>query len=172
MLLQIGGWNVLYGAAHAVLQRADVGGNAPAVVRSHTRGVARHGAKTIRHHVEKMSNRRVRQLGCEIGRRLPIASTHNHALAVAETAVAGGAVYIEALLAAQHVVLRDGDREIVDVVVVDLAGIARLVEPQVPACDGSFYLRASGTMVREKFAFGEGFVFRLVLHVLAASGEA
>ncbi len=88
-----------------------------------------------------------------------------------EAAVAGRAINVEATLAALNILLGDGDRKLVDVLAVDFAGVARLVDAQVPSRHGSFHHRPRGAAVGEEIACSQRLVARLILHVLAAGGE-
>ena len=107
-----------------------------------------------------------------VRRRLAVAAPHDHAVAAAGAVVAGRAVDVEALLAAQDHFLGDRERESVDRLAVGaLAGVEDGVVVQVAARHGALDQRARGAAVGEEIAGPERNVFRLVVHVLPAGGE-
>ena len=112
-------------------------------------------------------------ISCRVIRwRLPETAQDHHAVAVAEASVAGRAIDVEAVLAALDIGIGDGDRKLIDIFARDFAGVARFVDAQLAARDGSFHFRTGGAMVGEKIAGGQGLVARLVLHVVAAGGQS
>src|SRR5215831_9499812 len=74
---QFAGFGVL-----ALLQRAYVGDDLPAVFRRHDLGVARHRAEAVGHHVVEVAGRGVAQTILMITRRMAEASQRDHSLAV------------------------------------------------------------------------------------------
>ena len=105
-------------------------------------------------------------------RRLLVAALHDHALAGADAVVAGRAVDVVALLAAQqHVAACSGSGFAVDRRAVDVAGEERLVLVEMAARHRARHQRPRGALVGEERAALERLVLRLVVHVLAAAGE-
>ena len=96
------GRHVVDRRALAELQRADVGGDRPAVGHRHLRRVVLHRAEAVRHHVEEIADRRVAQPLVVERRRRPEAALHDHAVALARAAVARRAEHVEPLLPARH----------------------------------------------------------------------
>src|SRR5262249_25102112 len=111
------------GGVPAQLQGADVGNDRPAVLGGDLLGVARHGAHAVsddvevvavgghaQRHLDAPGPEAARQVLVEVRRRRE-ATLDDHALAGAGTVVAGGAEYVETLLAAAqgggHVLLLD-----------------------------------------------------------------
>ncbi len=74
-------------------------------------------------------------------------------------------------LPALDVGLGDRDRELIDILAVNLAGIARFIDAQLSARDGAFHLRTRRAVIGEKIAFRERLVAGLIMHVLAAGRE-
>src|SRR5271155_5753860 len=103
--------------------------------------------------------------------RLPKAAQNHHAVAIAEAAVAGRAIDVEASLAALDIGFGDGDWKLFDIFAVDFAGVACFVDAQVAARHGAFHHRTGGALIGEEVALSQRLVARLVLHVLAARGE-
>src|SRR5579859_6313785 len=171
MLLRVFRRNVFSGSLHAILQRAYIGDDAPAVVGRDARRITDHSPETVRDHVKEVANGRVDQFLSEVRRRLTISAPDDHPLPVSQAAMTRRAIYIEALLSTQHVFFCNWDREIIDVVVVDLAGISRRIDPQVSASHRSLHGLPRRPVVGEELALGIGLVFRLVLHVLPASRQ-
>jgi len=106
-----------------------------------------------------------------IGRRLAEAALHDYAVAIAETAVAGGTIDIESLLTTQKVFASDLKRKRVYVLTIYLSGKASGVDAQMAAGDRSLYFRTGRATVSEKLSSGERFIARLVVHILAAGRE-
>src|SRR5262245_17944953 len=95
MFSQFAGFGVL-----ALLQRADVSDDLPAVFRRHDLGVARHRAEAVGHHVVEVAGRGVAQTILMIARRMAEAAQRYHSVAVTQFAVAGQARNVEPALAA------------------------------------------------------------------------
>jgi len=66
----------------AQLQRPDIGNDAPAVIRDYSRGVARHRAEAVGHHIEKMPDRSIFEPLDMVRRRLAISSLDHETLPV------------------------------------------------------------------------------------------
>ena len=79
------------------LERPDIGDDGPTVSRFNARGVRIHYAKPVCHDVEEMLGRRAAQACTMIRRRRWKSALHDHAVAVAGKAMAGGTEDVEAL---------------------------------------------------------------------------
>ena len=62
-----------------------------------------------------------------------------------------------------------GNGKLVDIFAADLAGVARFVDPQITARNGSVHRSPSGPVIGEKIAFRERLVAGLIVHVVAAA---
>ena len=155
----------------AQLQRADVGDDGPAIFGLDLRRVVGHGAETVRHHVEEVSDRHEPQAIDVQRRRRAIAAAHDHAVAGAGPAVARRAKDVVALLAARHHRLVDGERKHRRIRAVDLAVVEQRVVVQLAARDCAGHGSAGRTAVGEERRFAQRDVLRLVVHVLPAAGH-
>jgi hypothetical protein len=107
-------------------------------------------------------------------RRRHKASLHDHSLAIAHSAVAGGAVDVEAILPALQDLARDWERELGHGLVVPGARLPRieaLVRAELAARHRAFHERAGGPVILKEPTGRERVVARLYVHVLAASAE-
>ena len=98
------------GGAARQLQRADIGGDRPAVVRIDAVGIGKHHAIAVGDDVVEMLRRRRGEPVDVIGRRRRKAVRDDDAVAIAGEAVAGRAVDVEALAAAREQLGGDGRR--------------------------------------------------------------
>src|SRR6185312_6324455 len=72
----------------------------------------------------------------------------------------------------QHIRARDLNRKEIDIFAVELAGVARLIQMQLTASNRILNSRPFGPTVAEEVGRCEGFVFGLIMHVIAArAGE-
>ena len=99
------------------------------------RRVVGHGAETVRHHVEEVSDRREPQPIDVQRRRRPIAAAHDHAVAGAGPAVARRTIDVVPLLAARHHASRRRKRKHGRIRAVDLACVEQRVLVQLVARD-------------------------------------
>ena len=103
--------------------------------------------------------------------RLSEATPHDHAISIADPAVTGRAVDVEALLAAKKIGPGDGERKQGDVGAILFARVSGPVDTQVAACHSSFHRRTRRPAVAKKVAGRQRLVTRLIVHVLAATGH-
>ena len=99
-------------AKQVLLERADVGGDRPPVVRRHARAVGIHDPEAIGDRVEEELRRGLHQHRLRAGRRTQKAQADDRAVAVALIAMTGRAEDAEPLLAAleQRGILGSGRR--------------------------------------------------------------
>src|SRR3984885_6022005 len=155
----------------AQLQCTDVRGDSPAVRRRHLRGVVRHGAVSVGDHIEIVAQRLCQPLGIvEVAGRL-VAALDDHARAVAHTRVTRRAVGIELFLAALQDRQSGGEGQRVHFFSVLQSGVEEVGLLRLPARHRVRYLVADGTAIREKGRAALGEELRLILHILAATGN-
>jgi len=93
----------------AALERADVGGDGPAVGDGDAIGVGIHHAVAVRDDVEEMADGRIAEALLVVGRRRRKTAAHDDAATVAVAAVADRAVDVETLAAALEEFARQWD---------------------------------------------------------------
>src|ERR1700761_5367633 len=84
------------------LQRADVRRNRPPILRCNLRSIIRHRAIAVRDDYKKVTQWCIAQPICVEVPRRPVATLHDHAVAVAHARVARRAIDVEPFLAARH----------------------------------------------------------------------
>src|SRR5262249_4430395 len=132
-----------------------------------------HRTKPVGHHVEKVSKRRFAQALLVIAWRMFVSPRRDHAVAVAETGMARGAVNIETLASARQRFLIDGDfrRHVVPRVRADFAGIEIRIFVKFTPRNRPFNGRTLGPEVGIKIAQGKRLEARLVVHPVAPAAE-
>ena len=99
---RLSGRHFSLGRVLAELQRSDISYDRPTIARLNLRRVIRHGAESIGHHVEEISQRRLAQPLDVIGRRPAEPALWDHSVAIPEPGVTGGAINIEPFTAASQ----------------------------------------------------------------------
>ena len=135
------------------------------------RGIIRHSAEAVGHHVEEISEGRLAQALLMKSRWLLVSALRNHALAIPHARVAGGAINVEALAAAAEDLFRHWKRHVVARIGADLAGVEIRVLMQLAAGDRAFDRGTGRAQVSIKIAHRIGLEARLVVHVVTATGE-
>ena len=166
------GGHVGHGGILAQLQGADIGHDAPAIARRNLRSIVGHNAVTIGHDVEEIPQRHFAQALGVIGRRLARKTARRHrSVAIAQARVAGRAIDVEALAAALQ----------------NLVPLPETACSRRDCCQSSRYrsrcrratLRAPPCLplgplraqIAVEIALGQGLEARLVVHILAATGQ-
>src|SRR5690554_218742 len=156
----------------AQLQRLDVGGDGPAILRLDARSVAVHAAEAVGDRVVVVADRRVQQaLLRREGSGLREAPLDDHALAVAVVVVARGAVDVVALLTTKKKVGCKLHRQFGQEAGGTHARQEAGFQPAAFTRDRAFGDGTHGAAVREERAGLEGVRTRLVEHVAPARGE-
>jgi len=137
----------------AVLQRPDVGDDRPAIARINLHAIVGHRAEPVRDDVEEVADVRLAQPVDVVRGRLTLeAALNDHAVAAASPVVTRAAIDVVSLLAPIEDLLVDGERELLDRCLVDLAGEEGLVVGERPARNRSLDQRACARAVGEKGA--------------------
>jgi hypothetical protein len=119
------------------LEGPHVGGDEPPIADRNLFGITLHRAEPVRDDIEKIAHAFLPKAILVITRRLSQTALHDHAIAIAKTAVAGRAVDIEALLTALDVVVGNRERDRFDQLTIQLARMQRFILAQPPARDSA-----------------------------------
>ena len=133
--------------------------------------IIRHRAKSLRHHLKKISQRRLSQAVGVIRRRALKSALHNHSIAIAQPGMAGSAINVKALAATIQHFLGDRKRHVVARVFPNFSGVEISVLIELAAGHRAFNRRTRRAQVGIEITFGQRLEPRLVVHILAATGQ-